>query len=439
MNLLYKIKPKPTKNHVLIIKNISPELNNKTMKLYFGQHFISVKIQLSDDIEANEILLSDNILEYLKVPLYCYYQLNVQSDRLILGPFIGILANLTEIGLERRLLDLYSYVKHYTKIGGIITAFSLDQINIGQSYIEKGYVYHPQKKKWLPSTNIPLPASIFNKCKVIVNDTWEFLSNCYKSSMFNFPTFDKWDMHKWFSQDSLLKQTLPSTKICSHPNEILDFLKKYKRAYFKPIGGTFAQGIIILSYHQQGVSIQYEKKRNIVTHTFYKKIEFKKFFKKILRRGDYLIQEAISLLTSENRVIDFRFIYIKNIEGTWEDNGLFARYGKLGSGISNLTRGGTPKEGIAALKEFLLEEEVNQKLEEMKLIAEKASLMLEKKLIQCGNLGFDFGIDINNKLWIIEINNEDPDHRIATVCKRKDILYNARLQNMLFAKKLAGF
>ncbi|MCM3439690.1 YheC/YheD family protein [Metabacillus halosaccharovorans] len=246
-------------------------------------------------------------------------------------------------------------------------------------------------------------------------------------------------MHKWFSQDSLLKQTLPSTKICSHPNEILDFLKKYKRAYFKPIGGTFAQGIIILSYHQQGVSIQYEKKRNIVTHTFYKKIEFKKFFKKILRRGDYLIQEAISLLTSENRVIDFRFIYIKNIEGTWEDNGLFARYGKLGSGISNLTRGGTPKEGIAALKEFLLEEEVNQKLEEMKLIAEKASLMLEKKLIQCGNLGFDFGIDINNKLWIIEINNEDPDHRIATVCKRKDILYNARLQNMLFAKKLAGF
>ncbi|MCM3439689.1 hypothetical protein [Metabacillus halosaccharovorans] len=146
MNLLYKIKPKPTKNHVLIIKNISPELNNKTMKLYFGQHFISVKIQLSDDIEANEILLSDNILEYLKVPLYCYYQLNVQSDRLILGPFIGILANLTEIGLERRLLDLYSYVKHYTKIGGIITAFSLDQINIGQSYIEKGYVYHPQKR-----------------------------------------------------------------------------------------------------------------------------------------------------------------------------------------------------------------------------------------------------------------------------------------------------
>ncbi len=437
---LFKIIPNPTKEDFLVIsKNSFIDLNNKSAQLFFGIKSVIVRIQASEDLQTNEILLSDNIIKQLGIPLYCDYVLNVNSDHIILGPFIGILASYTELALDRQILDLASYVKYYSEIGGIISAFSLDQINIKQSYIEKGYVYNPKSKKWLPTEKIPLPASIFNKCKVQMNDSWNYLSSFYRDKMFNFPTFNKWDMYKWFSKDPLLKGILPTTQLCTHPKEILHFIKKYKRAYLKPVGGTFAKGIMILSYNQQSVTIQFEKKRKIEKRSFYKKIEFKKFFKRLLQRGDYLIQEAINLLTSNDRIIDFRFIYVKNYEGKWDNTGLFARYGKTGSGISNLTRGGVPKEGIIALQELLPEEQIDQKLEEMRFVSNRAASILEEKLTQCGNLGFDFGIDRNFKLWIIEINNEDPDHRIATVCKRKDILYITRLQNMLYAKKLAGF
>ena len=436
MKRLFKVIS--TKGNVNILEiNEKHITHSKDSYLSFGQNSINIKIKPSQELNRNELHLSESIMSQLAIPLFCEYELDIQTDRITLGPYIGILAYLTKTRLDSRLKDLNSYVKNYHKIGGVITAFSLDQINLEQSNIADGYLYNPEIQDWIPAENIPLPASLFNKCKVIMNDHWELLSSIYQSKMFNFPTFHKWEMYQWLSQELICKNVLPNTQICTHPRDILHFIRIHKHAYLKPIGGTFARGIFVLSYRQNHVDVQFEKNRNIIKQSFYKKADFKYFLKRILRRGDHLIQEAIPLLSSNNNVIDFRLIYIKNEFGDWENGGLFARYGKNGSRVSNLTSGGKPKEGLKALKELLPEDQVNLLYEEMLLIAKKAAEILESHLVQCGNLGFDFGIDYNHKLWIIEINNEDPDHRIATVCKRKDILYYARLQNMLFAKKLA--
>ncbi|WP_158638485.1 YheC/YheD family endospore coat-associated protein [Metabacillus litoralis] len=437
----YKIVPFTGKSTILKIHNdLMMDLKCIESSLSFGEKTVTIQIQRTPGVKNNEIHLSEEVINHFRIPLFCEYEITFNQDTITLGPYIGIIADLTKKGLIRRLSDLDSYVKYYEKIGGSIAAFSLDSVNVENEEISEGFIYNPQMQEWIHTENIPLPSSLFNKCKVEMNKQWEFLSFYYKSNICNFPTFDKWEMYKWFSSDPSLKNVLPKTRLCKTPKDILQFLRSYKNAFLKPIGGTFAKGIIWLSYNSQGVTVKYEVKRKTITQTFYQKREFILFLKRLLRKNEYLIQESINLIRANQRVVDFRFIFIRNQEREWENGGLFARYGKQGSSVSNLTSGGKPQLGKKALIELLESEELaNSLYEEILSISKKAANKLEQHLITCGNLGFDFGIDKNHKLWIIEINNEDPDHRIATVCKRKDLMYYARLQNMLYTKALANF
>jgi hypothetical protein len=75
----------------------------------------------------------------------------------------------------------------------------------------------------------------------------------------------------------------------------------------------------------------------------------------------------------------------------------------------------------------------------MSRLAVHASVAREQYGIHCGNLGLDLAIDTRNKLWILEINNQNPDHYIALLAGYENIFLQARLTNMLYCKYLAGF
>jgi hypothetical protein len=70
-------------------------------------------------------------------------------------------------------------------------------------------------------------------------------------------------------------------------------------------------------------------------------------------------------------------------------------------------------------------------------ISLKALSVVEEHGYHCGNIGFDIGIDKTGKIWIIEMNNQNPDHYIAVKAKKKGLYYKAKLKNILYAKKLA--
>jgi len=56
-----------------------------------------------------------------------------------------------------------------------------------------------------------------------------------------------------------------------------------------------------------------------------------------------------------------------------------------------------------------------------------------------GNLGVDLALDTDGHIWIIEVNNRNPNHTIAIDAKNRPLFYKARLDSMLYAKFLAGF
>lgn len=433
----FTISSDPFSKDLLLINN-NDEIKDCQF-ISFGINKRKINIHVEPNLEKNHLILSQNIIEDFQIPLHSIYEIVADDTSVIIGPFIGILTHLTETGHTRLKNDIKSYVKNYPEIRGVIVSFSLESVDLDQHVISTGVIYNPLLQCWEEQINIPLPAVIFNKCRVSHSDKWEYIASLYGPKIFNFPTFDKWDMYNWFSQDPQLMTTLPHTIVCKKPYDVWKFLKTYQIAYLKPIIGTFARGVIKITHTGTSIFVRYERKKQTIFQFLDSKKAFNRFFNRLFRKQDFLIQEAIDLIELDERIIDFRKIYIKNEQAEWVSLGLFARFGKTGSAVSNLTAGGKGLEGDSVLSRFFATDIINDIKEQMEMICHQAAVILEEKLIQCGNLGFDFGIDKHGKVWVIEVNNEDPDHRIALVCKRKEVLYKARLQNMLYAKHLAGF
>ncbi|WP_077211712.1 YheC/YheD family protein [Bacillus dakarensis] len=432
----FKIIPQPTSEMAITI-HVSHSAN-LCQFLSFGMQKVPIQMNSSEEVMINELHLSDALIQLLNIPTFCDFEIIFEEDTIILGPYLGILTPIKK-NLQTYLNDLNGYIFHYHKIKGAIAAFSIEDIDMTSAQILKAYIYNPKQQEWIMMPNIPFPSAIFNRCKVTKNPKWSYISTVYQKKIFNYPTFHKWEMYEWLQREPSLRNTLPKTALCNKPRDILRFLKTYKRAYLKPIGGTFAKGIIEITVSENVIHLRYQKRKKTIHHLIDNRKDLIKFLRKLLQKNTYIMQEAIELLTIDGQIIDFRQIYLKNQKGLWQEAGLFARYGKAGSAVSNITSGGKARFGEMALMEMFPEDMAKDLLEQITNLCRLASSCLEEHLIQCGNLGFDFAIDKNQKLWIIEINNEDPDHRIALVSNRKDLLYYTRLQNMLYTKFLSGF
>jgi len=65
--------------------------------------------------------------------------------------------------------------------------------------------------------------------------------------------------------------------------------------------------------------------------------------------------------------------------------------------------------------------------------------VLDEYGLNCGTLGLDIGVDLEEKIWLIEINNRDPDPSIALNVHDLQLYYELKTGPLFYAKFLAGF
>ncbi|MFP3442464.1 hypothetical protein R0K18_32505, partial [Pantoea sp. SIMBA_133] len=82
-----------------------------SVRLQFGIRSIEVTIVFSDAIKKEDVHLSTNVVKQLGLPLTCGYDLVVQGNKVTIGPFIGILSELTNRKLTEMLPTYKSFVK----------------------------------------------------------------------------------------------------------------------------------------------------------------------------------------------------------------------------------------------------------------------------------------------------------------------------------------
>ena len=424
-------------NHILNVLKLE---GIQEVQLKYGQTSILVSISVLDHLEDTEIQLSTNIIQELGIQTSSQYELYWNGNELLIGPFIGLL--LPGIPgkngvLKWRKSRLTRYIKLYKEIGGTIVAFALSGIN-KESQTIKGYIYNPKTDCWESGT-VPFPSAIFNR--IILKKEWrDYFTSIISTNFFNSYWFNKWTMHKWLAPYQHINKHLPDTILYTNPKDIFKHIEKHQKIYIKPNSGSSGKGIYVLTKTNDGFILKYRINRKNIINKYQTFEEVENILKRKLTKNRYIIQESIDLTFDGKSIYDFRMVIVKDQSGEWKDKGFLGRRGPENSIVSNRSNGGNLEIGETILQQvFQLDHEHVKVIR--KKIAEIGISAAEKldSHHHYGNLGIDFGIDKNMHFWILEINNRDPAHYNASRINRMDLVYDAALANMLYAKKLAGF
>ncbi|MDD4698987.1 MAG: YheC/YheD family protein [Oscillospiraceae bacterium] len=330
------------------------------------------------------------------------------------------------------------YVKKYSELHGAVVVFALDRIDIDKQIIE-GYCYNPIENRFEKGT-FPYPCAIYRT--IGLNGTWkDHFRVAIGDKLFNSQYFSKWKMHQWLSVDTEINDHIPYTVLYKSEQDIFDMLETFKKIYVKPISGLRGKGIFQVSKDNALYVFKHRDNGSNLTDTFETKSEASEYIKNILANGKYIVQQAINLMNHEGSIIDFRCIMQKDQSNSWKCNAIIAKCSGTSSIVSNISNGGTAFDAEFMFKEVLHLSDYKSAyiLNEIKSFAFHSCNKLDELGINCGTLGLDVGMDTNDYVWLIEINNRDPDPTIALDINDVKLYYELKTNPLFYAKALAGF
>lgn len=131
------------------------------------------------------------------------------------------------------------------------------------------------------------------------------------------------------------------------------------------------------------------------------------WIKKLQQHRAFIIQEGLTLITDEKRMLDFRVLCHKNVQGNWRATSTVARASNQNEFVSNLARGGEIIKTLTPLLGHFDKKTALSILAFMKeLSVEAANVLCQAATGFIGELGVDIGVDTNGRVYIIEINSK---------------------------------
>lgn len=418
------------------IKN-STLKNPQILWIQFGISSMEANVVISNKVAFDEIVISSNILAGLKIPTFLTYEYRFMGNKIILGPYIGILLKPGE-QLKQNVVYLQSYLYRYEEIGGAILAFSEEGID-KKSLEIFGYVYHPEEKNWIPGT-FGYPASIFKKSglrRSLRNHLHTFMGD----TIFNSYIFDKWELYAWLLNAGDIKSILPETRLYTDESDLEYFIKHYPSFYIKPIHGSRGRNVYRLQATKSEKNFSYRLRTLQYSHVYETLDDLKVVLQEKFQKRKYIFQQTVEHLCVSKQSIDFRLMLVKDGKGIWRDVGLIGKIGEREKITNNISTGGMAMDAKQLFCERLnkSEKEADSLCKKLIMWGKRIGECLNETGILCGNLGIDLSVDKEERVWLIEVNNFDPNHTIAIDAGDRSCFYRARHYNLLYAKKLAGF
>jgi glutathione synthase/RimK-type ligase-like ATP-grasp enzyme len=411
----------------------------KFAHISFGNQKHYVKILINDEISPEHVVLSDKLIEALHLPDYTVYEISLAHNEIIIGPYIGLLLSKEDRRLTTSSLNkMLVYVSEYAKLHGAIVVFALDKVNRADRFLE-GYCYNPVLNCWQRG-KFPYPASLYRT--IGLSEAWKnhFLS-AMGDKIFNSRYFNKWQMYQWFSNDNVLNPHIPYTSLYHSPQDIFDMLKKFQKFYLKPVSGLRGRGIVRIGMENRLLIFKYHENLENYQIAMENSSKAREYIQKRFVQGKYLIQQAVDLLEHQGGVIDFRCVVQKNQSNAWVCMAIIGRAGGKDSIVSNISSGGSAFPAEELLRKVLATSEkgIADLKQKIATLARNVCNTLDEYGINCGTLGLDIGVDKEGRLWLIEINNRDPDPTIALDIRDQKLYHALKTGPLFYAKFLAGF
>ncbi|MEH7884575.1 YheC/YheD family protein [Bacillus sp. JJ1609] len=393
----------------------------------------------------NVIVLSNDIQKELSMPdLTAPLHVFIDQQTLFIGPLIGILTSgftpypLRPIG--ERSMFFAKLLSVNKMVGALPFVFGEEHIDWDNGLIN-GYFFVDDGWKTM---KVPFPNVVYDR---LPNRRTERMSELrslkarmqtdYLIPWYNPGFFSKLDVFERLQQDESASEYLPETHQFSSFSIIERMLSNYGNVYVKPANGSLGHGIhqILFDKLTGDYYCRYRDHEGINKLTKFDSLE--KLMKKVFHKRNLshmIVQQGISLLRSEKRLIDFRVHTNKDEYGKWQVAAIAAKIAGQGSVTTHVNNGGVVK-SLDELFENKDERELYEKrLSEASLLL---SSILEKNMEGIiGEIGFDLGIDKSGKVWLFEANSK-PGRSIFKHPKLKNFDLLTRKLSLSFGIYLA--
>lgn len=241
----------------------------------------------------------------------------------------------------------------------------------------------------------PFPSTIYNRHFPEPTRLIRKLSEVIGSEkIFNSRThFDKWELYEHL-KDTPVGEYLPATYLYSG-EELPQLLEEYEALILKPRRGHGGAGVFKLTLvGPQMVLVTSQT----VSFPLWGEVLYLPLLLAVAPPGRFIAQEYVQVVEEGNAKFDVRILMQKNGAGEWAVGGELSRVTRASSLLTNGYRAVLPAREVVA----------PAVLNQMYAVSFMAAHALDGKMANLGEFGADFVLDVNSRLWLLEINGK-PD------------------------------
>lgn len=287
----------------------------------------------------------------------------------------------------------------------------------------------------------PLPHVLWNR--YLRRDQGELLAWLSQRQIpfLNERHLNKWEAYQCLWGDEALRLFLPETAVLTEAGTAMEMLERHPVVYLKPIAGAAGRGIMRARQSGPGlVQLEYiSAETGMLKEAFVGKPQLDRWLASNGRAGRYIVQQGLQLNVFHGRPADVRVLMQKDGHGVWGVTGMGCRVAGHGRFTANLHTGG---QGVPVdllidaveAREPCCREGLRCQIESL---AVQVATRIESVAGPMGELGLDFGIDTQGRLWHIE-QNAQPGRAIFAHMGRWDLSDLAHLRPVQYAKYLAA-
>lgn len=450
-------------NCLYISENLIQKLNlNSSAQLLFKIGCLTQQVRVcklhNSGYHGEPILfVSPDIAANCEIPVNHPLTLRFEKQQgvLAIGPIIGLLttrSTKTESGFGSQEPLLRALSESSAEMAGFAYIFCSEDIDWHLATVSgffPCYSNDGSRAAW-QSLVMPLPDIIYDRipsryfdAKTEVAETKNKLMNELKLPYFNPRFLDKWEVHLALQNDPDAIPYLPPTRLITSPSDILEFLDLYKSVFVKPTSGSLGKKILkIEKFPGNKFRLLYRSKEKQTIEKIAPDFPtLLKIMQPLMGNKNFIVQKNLNLAKYETGPFDIRVLVQKNMRGKWRRTKIYTRVAAQNSFLSNLSDGGQPKPISRVLYEvFGVDFAARTGLgEKIRSVANMLPPSLEKTTGETwGELGLDLGIDVNGKVWLIEINSK-PFRALVSTKSSTKVIQRSLMRPLEYAKFLAGF
>lgn len=418
-------------------------IDNLQVKLKVGRLEVDVNCELN--YTENNIEIPCSLAEAFGLCEGKIVSLIIKDNKICLGPVIGIFAS---NGLVRKAnakapsFRLIETMKANKESNAIVYYFSIKDVDFVCKRIRGTYfndVNEQWERKYFPYPDILYDRGGELKSQKIISDNIRKELEIDKSfkKINDRYFFDKWDVHKQLMKYENMVKYLPPTVLYIRPDDLIEMFRKSPVLYVKDCLGNNGIGVARV--------VKFSENRYELSHFFKKTFKYNlSSFDELLEKIEtifeskkIIIQNAINLLQVNNRNIDMRATVQRNGKGELEIIAFPVRLGKEECPITSTRSGASVYRIDEFFKKFFnySQGEVYELKKRISTFLFTSFRCIEDIYGNFGEIGIDFALDKQLRLWFIECNAKPGKDTLYLSCD-SNIIKKAFLNPLEYAKYL---